>query len=503
VPLRSCLARLSPVPLIELGTIVLVGLAARVFHLGRESLWLDEAASVWIASRPLRRVFAGEFTNPPLYYLLLHFWLGIFGTAEAAVRWLSVWTSVAAIVLTYALARRLYDQRVGLLSAAAMAVAPYQIYYAQEARCFSLLVCLTLASSLSFHVALARASGGASIGPWAIYCLTIVAALHTHFHAVFVVAAQNLVFALGWRAHRARLREWISVQMIALVAFAPWLLTMLLAAAAGGQNRRRYLLLKLPQAVVSFLVGDTLVPFDETAIQDIRGTLLSHLHLIAAFAIGFGIYLAAAALATDPRSDSRRFVWTMFLGPLLLPFIVSARVVIFDRRYVAAASPFLYIILATSMVYLHDLAIRRWRPALIGHLVAAGLVMAVLGVSLSNYYFNSRFGKEQWREVVAVVESGLAPGDLVVFEPDFVKVSYDYYARRPVAQLTIGGDIQDGAGPGWGAAAERIASHRRVWLIRSHAATAGVLPVLERTFSSEWHHRFPKDNGIDVYLLER
>jgi uncharacterized membrane protein len=206
--------------------LVLVALALRAYHIDTESLWLDETASVWIASRPLGTVLGGELTNPPLYYLLLHFWIGIFGTAEAAIRWLSVWPSVAAIVVSYVLARRLYGHRTAIVAAGLMAISPYQIYYAQEARAFALLLFLSLCSTLFFHIALTRPSGYSSFGPWLAYGVTTIAALHTHFHAVFMLAAQYAIFVLLWRGHRGRLRGWLAVQAIVVIAFMPWLLTM-------------------------------------------------------------------------------------------------------------------------------------------------------------------------------------------------------------------------------------------------------------------------------------
>jgi 4-amino-4-deoxy-L-arabinose transferase-like glycosyltransferase len=487
----------------SLSALVVVALSLRVFHLGAESLWLDETASVWIASRPLRGVLAGELTNPPLYYLLLHFWIAVFGGGEAAIRWFSVWPSLAAVLLIYVLGKRLYDHRVGLLGAGLAAVSPYQIYYAQEARAFSLLLFLSLCSTLALHVAFVRPAERSSFWPFLWYAVTVIAALHTHFHGVFLLAAHNVVVLIHWREHRVRLRSWVLVQAIVLLAFMPWLITMLQTASTSGGQVRRYLPLKLPEAVVSFLVGDTLVPFDEAAVLNVRETLRSNLHLIVAFTIGFGIYTVSAVRAPAARRYGGVFCAVMLSVVLLAPFAISFKLMIFDRRYVIAASPYLYLLLAAGALYLHDLAVRRSVPALAMQGIAGVIVVGLVGLSLFNYYFNPRFGKEEWREVVAFVEAGYLPGDLVVFDPGYLSVSYEYYSRRRVAGLVLAPDLADVDGPGWRRAREALDQHERVWLLRSHLVSDVVLPRLRGSFREMTHRHFPKAKGIDVYVLER
>ena len=53
-----------------------------------QSFWLDEGVSISFARLPLGSLFtsiANDF-HPPLYYLLLHFWLPIAGRAEWLIR---------------------------------------------------------------------------------------------------------------------------------------------------------------------------------------------------------------------------------------------------------------------------------------------------------------------------------------------------------------------------------------------------------------------------------
>jgi mannosyltransferase len=74
--------------LIAIG-VVLVLLVCLVMRFWTVSdLWLDEALTVNISRLPLHQIpsFLKRDGAPPLYYVLLHFWMGWFGTSDEAVR---------------------------------------------------------------------------------------------------------------------------------------------------------------------------------------------------------------------------------------------------------------------------------------------------------------------------------------------------------------------------------------------------------------------------------
>src|SRR3989338_7584694 len=85
--------------------IVVLGFGLRWYDLGNESLWNDEAFSVHHAlvgsvSEVVKNVTMTEGA-PPGYYILLHYWITLFGTSEVAVRLLSVLLGVFSIVVLF------------------------------------------------------------------------------------------------------------------------------------------------------------------------------------------------------------------------------------------------------------------------------------------------------------------------------------------------------------------------------------------------------------------
>ena len=78
------------------------------FSYTRSALWLDEALTVNIARLPLSQLQGAlkQDGAPPLYYVLLHFWTGVFGSGNVASRSMSGLFMAAAVVATWFAARR-------------------------------------------------------------------------------------------------------------------------------------------------------------------------------------------------------------------------------------------------------------------------------------------------------------------------------------------------------------------------------------------------------------
>lgn len=486
-----------------LAVILIAAGCLRFYGLSKESLWLDEAVTIIRLSSTLNNALGGESTNPPLYYVLLHFWMKVFGSTEAGARSLSILPSLIAVILTYLLGNRLYNRGTGLIAASFMAISTFQISYAQEARAFTLLMGLLLASMLFMDIALKSKSKSKSMWGWFGYFVFTVASLYTHFYAVFFVIGENLFFLLCWKKSRHKITPWLTVNLAILLAFLPWMMVMLKTAGGAGQYRR-YLLLKVPQALFSFLAGKTLVPLDEAAVKDIPGTLISHWHFLLMAMVSFGVVLFAAFCAIPQYRRGTYFFLSMCLGPMSLAFFISFKIMIFDERYLIGVSPVLYLFFASGLVYIITSYSRFNAPAKLVALVAVILVVTSLALGLYNYYFNPRFGKEQWREVVQYVEVHGTPGDPILFYPDFVIAPYEYYANRPDLHFVpITKSMENQEVIEWKRTLQTVGPDNRLWLVVSHAHDDEIPRRFKRIFSLKLHMQFPKAKGIDLYLFEK
>ncbi len=128
--------------------ILLLGLSLRVYNLGNESYWMDEAFSVHHAGlsdlSSLSYNVAMTEAAPMGYYVLIHYWINIFGNTEFMVRMLSVLFGVLSIVFLYLLVNLFFDLKVALLAAFLMSISMEQVLFSQEARIYSLFTSLVL-----------------------------------------------------------------------------------------------------------------------------------------------------------------------------------------------------------------------------------------------------------------------------------------------------------------------------------------------------------------------
>ncbi len=136
--------------IIYLIIILFLALSLRVFKLDHNSLRTDECLTFWIASEEslsqLLTVVIGT-KQQPLYYLLIHFWIKIFGTSELSLRLPSVIFGIASVFMTYKLSRILFkSQEVGIISSCLAALSVMNINYSHDVRPYTLALFLSLIS---------------------------------------------------------------------------------------------------------------------------------------------------------------------------------------------------------------------------------------------------------------------------------------------------------------------------------------------------------------------
>ena len=191
----------------------------RLLRLDFQPLWWDEGYSVWFATHPLAEIVAltAQDIHPPLYYALLHGWIGLLGAGSVSLRLLSVLFGVAAIPAIHWAGRRLRGPRAGLLAALLLAINPLHIYYSQEVRMYGLVALLSIgvvaagwqiANSKLANQQISKSanrqiskSASQQVTPSLIaYILFTTAALYTQYYAVFLPI--GLTIYVGWRCFR-------------------------------------------------------------------------------------------------------------------------------------------------------------------------------------------------------------------------------------------------------------------------------------------------------------
>src|SRR4051812_20112717 len=183
--------------------------------------WIDEGISVGIASHGAAQIpgVLGQDGSPPLYYLLLHEWMQLAGTGEAATRSLSLLFALAAVPVAWWAGCAVFDRRTGVLAAAGAAGCPFLTYYAQESRMDALVALLTLLACASFLPAFLRGRRRRLVR----LAVWLALLLYTHSWALFLVAGMAMAWIGLWRRGRVAGRDGAQLAAVLALVYAPWI----------------------------------------------------------------------------------------------------------------------------------------------------------------------------------------------------------------------------------------------------------------------------------------
>lgn len=377
--------------------VTLLGLGLRAFHLGSGSLWYDEAFSALAAERPFAQMLDATAydVHPPLYYAILWAWFRLWPGAgrpsEAWLRFPSLVFSVLAIPLTWLFARGFnLERRAALLATALLAATPFQIFYAQETRQYSLLLFVSLLTVVCWQRRW-----------WSGVCAGLIGCMYTHNLGVIWAGVFGLLALLQDRSTWRRLL-WAGFS--AGLAYLPWAIRLIVQLTQWGS------------------IGYWLPPVTPGGFVYAFHALLWTEHTPYAIALP-GLFLSMSLLilaSAQPPSLLRRLFW----GPPLVIAAISILVQpIFFARGLIMVTPAFYTLIAAGLLRLDH------RPRLLLGAALAG----TLTVALVSFYFDPRLQKWDHREYSKVISAGWQDGDAVLCASKCLP--FMWYLETPIYTL--------------------------------------------------------------------
>jgi 4-amino-4-deoxy-L-arabinose transferase-like glycosyltransferase len=449
--------------------LILLALGLRVWGLGAQSLWWDESLSLYRASQSLpailsNRIVLTDGTNsvptldnhPPLYFLLLAATTRLVGNSEFALRFPSLAATVLLVPLLYVAGQRLAGRHAGLMAALLGALSPMYLWYAQEARMYTLLAFCSLLSAYTFWRAVVTPSGSPHRrAMWLVaYLAATVAMIGTHYLGFLVLLFEALAFLVAWWP---RLGRWRLLLVSMVVAALPLL--------AYGLSR-------LPPAVEG--AGFVFVPLG-VLLRDVLNSFSLGLSVDVTQVIWLDlVYLALCVLGLLALWRARRREAAMFLlGYLVLPIALVylmgyIRPLYMNSRHLILVTPPFYLGVGAGLA---TLCRREWWRALL----IAGLALIVAGSAYAtyNYFTDPCYAKDDHRAWGAYLRAYARPGDVVVVDPPHIATLYQYYADPglPWVGLPRLGDPNGQDTPA--ALADLAKRYDRLWLAFSYTPPWG------------------------------
>ncbi|MFW6435492.1 MAG: glycosyltransferase family 39 protein, partial [Halovenus sp.] len=399
------------------GCLLVVAAGLRLYRLGDESFWLDEAITWYFVTEKYTTaeilfVLPIEDVHPPLYFLLIDLWVSLAGASESALRFPSAVLGIASVGLLYLLGVKLFDRWTGLIAAALLSVSSFHLYYAQEARMYTLLTALTVVSFYFFVDLVSEESYGrlSVLG----YVVATVLLAYTHLFGMFVVLAQNsyllpraVLSSRTWpvigrlESTSASLRDWLGIQGIVILMAAPWWGTILFrlpSISSGGCAGITWIPEPLPADVVTVLKRYFYYCGNPSEMSPIPEVVFLFVMALAGGLAVIGLFGSDRRPGLGRPGSVELVVLVWLLTLIVVPYVLSHTVTpILIARYTIGASIALFLLVGRGVQRLRPYAPTAVRVALVGVLLV-GIV-----APLSGYYEDDQ--KRQWRDAVSSIDA--------------------------------------------------------------------------------------------------
>ncbi|MFN8532639.1 MAG: glycosyltransferase family 39 protein [Dehalococcoidia bacterium] len=377
----------------------------RFYNLGVSSLWYDEGFSAFVASEPPLELLAhtARDIHPPLYYLLLHGWTEFAGQSDFSLGFFSLAFGLLCVSLVLAIGRRWFGETAGLLAGLAAALSPFQVWYSQEVRMY------TLAAFLGLLLVAATERG--SWRDFWTFVLAGAAGLYVLYYLAFLLVALNVIMGIWLLVNRRlpggwTLRRWSLAQALILVLYLPWLPVAIRQAVAP--------------AVPSWREGS---PAATIALDAFGALLLGQTpeRSVAVVLLGAGLVVIALLAGRDGRL--RRPV-LLAAGSVLLPValigVVSLASPLYHPRYVFPFSLGFVLLLGLGLARIGALA-----PAL--RAVATIALAVSFAGALQAYHVDDRTAPDDYRAAVAYLAERWHPGDAILVNAGYLYAPLVHY----------------------------------------------------------------------------
>ena len=429
-----------------LALVVLFAVVLRLYHIDRESLWLDESSSYWWAkSSPIEIVtrVAGD-AHTPLYYLILHYWMKISGDSDWAIRLLSAIFGISAIPVVFQIGKLLFSERFGVVAALFLAVSGFHIQYSQEARPYSLYFLLTSVSVLFTILAYKKIRYA-----WFGYIVTTALLLYTHNTAVLAVVAIMLFYLiLAWPWRLQANTSFLVATLVVLILYTPWIPVYL----------SQLTLVQGDMWTPALTVKQALKTLQKLVLFPQRISFLGWIQY-GLLCLPFSILLVSLPPLWAKEKRILIAMGFLFLIPVGINLIFSTTIHnIFLLRLLIPGLLVLPFLWATPILMERAASYRKLA-------MTAMISMFLISLAGSIHFLLHNF-KEPWRDLVETFQDNYKPGDEVVYLMAYNKKPFARYLSPnfyDLAVVTLEEDKIDNA-----ALRAPKTTDVRLWLVRRY-----------------------------------
>ncbi len=384
----------------------LLNFILKILHLSSMDIAHDEPFSIFHAQQNVSEIWAYFTTaaenNPPLYHLILHCWIKLFGISAFSVRFPSLLFSSAIAVIIYLSGKKYFTVKTGLLASLLFSFSTAHLYYSHESRTYPLFCLLTIVS-LYASLGVIKSPGKKNN-----YILLIVAntlLIYSHYFGFFVLLVELISFLVCRQRKHVLKGACISFMAIAL-CYLPLVFT-LFNRFTDSVSKGTW---------VQAPAKSELYGYINIFINNRYNTLVYLLVVFIAFVLLWRTKKIAGFIKRYLKAEPNQVLLIWFLVSYLSMFLVSCiGVPMFIERYILYISIPLYFMLASILVSAYQGIKYKY--------LAIGVFIISMFLTLRLNPDNHRKLKEAC-EKMKQLKTGSTP---VIISPDYADAGFAYH----------------------------------------------------------------------------
>jgi len=391
-------------PTVFLGVLVLLNLVIRFFQISSPSIWQDEAYTITESLKPVKEIISDSSAdqNPPFYFILVSFWVKLFGISEIGVRSFSVFFNALATIALFLFARKYINITAAVIASLLFSFSSLQIYFSLEARSYELVAFLTVLSFTLFTDIVQNPRYSRSIILGFINALLI----YSHFVTGFIVIVQ-LVFGLFYgltSENRKIIPKVILSTFTTLLLFTPWTFN---------------LLANIPKSGSYWLEKPSFYNLKGLFIDFSNGKIVT---IVVALLVAISFIYFARQYLKDKKLKQEHYMFMMlllwFLMPVILDYVIAYVTPIFLTKYLLYSSIGMYLLMG------YILSMLPIKKSYANIMAVCLLVIFIASTKLKVYK------TEDWKAASSYIKTAAAEKDMTYLTDYCVYMPFTYYYDR-------------------------------------------------------------------------
>lgn len=320
--------------IIECLAIVAVAFALRFVHIDKADIGNDECFSLYYAQKSVPDIITSlaSYDNPPLWEIVLHYWIAALGLGTLTLRLLSTIFSALTVVPIFLTGERHIGRGAGLVASLMFSFASFSLFLAHDGRVYSLVGMLS-AWSLYFFLTIINSTKNKGWN-WMWLTLCNILLFYCHYMTVWIPATQLVTVAILPKARRYAKQYFISLAAI-IASCLPLGATLATRIADSGVNGTWIARTHSIESLYHMMCSLTNAP-----------VTASSLLVIVGMAAALAIIQIAGKKFKPTTTTALSIMWTV---PLLASFAVSFFLGLFLNRYFYFTLP-AYLLALTAYV---------------------------------------------------------------------------------------------------------------------------------------------------------